>query len=243
ISLSPWQPARRATPSIAPRSTMAGPTRAPLACAPTITLTITAPSFAIRTATRSKPSATRMSEAPFAVIGAGPAGLIAAETLSAAGARVVVLERMPSPARKFLMASRGGLNLTHSEDLARLLARYGAAAGRLAPMLENFTPRDLIAWADGLGAQAFVGSSGRVFPKAMKASPLLRAWLARLAAQGVDLRTRRRWTGWTGTGALAFARDDGAEETMRPRATLLALGGASWPKLGSDGAWAPLLAA
>jgi uncharacterized flavoprotein (TIGR03862 family) len=183
-----------------------------------------------------------MSEAPFAVIGGGPAGLIAAETLSAAGARVIVYERMPSVARKLLMAGRGGLNLTHSEAFERFVARYGAAAPRLRPMLEAFTPADLIAWANGLGQETFVGSSGRVFPKAMKASPLLRAWLARLSAQGVEIRTRVRWTGWTEDGALAFMRDDGTSERLKPRATLLALGGASWPKLGSDGAWTQVLA-
>jgi uncharacterized flavoprotein (TIGR03862 family) len=183
-----------------------------------------------------------MNEAPFAVIGGGPAGLIAAETLSAAGARVIVYERMPNVARKLLMAGRGGLNLTHSEAFERFVARYGAAAPRLRPMLEAFTPADLIAWANGLGQETFVGSSGRVFPKAMKASPLLRAWLARLSAQGVEIRTRVRWTGWTEDGALAFMRDDGTSERLKPRATLLALGGASWPKLGSDGAWTQVLA-
>ncbi len=183
-----------------------------------------------------------MSEAPFAVIGGGPAGLIAAETLSAAGAPVIVYERMPNVARKLLMAGRGGLNLTHSEAFERFVTRYGAAAAQLRPMLEAFTPADLIAWANGLGQETFVGSSGRVFPKAMKASPLLRAWLARLSAQGVEIRTRVRWTGWTDDGVLAFMRDDGTSETIKPRATLLALGGASWPKLGSDGAWTQVLA-
>jgi uncharacterized flavoprotein (TIGR03862 family) len=183
-----------------------------------------------------------MNEAPFAVIGGGPAGLIAAETLSAAGARVIVYERMPNVARKLLMAGRGGLNLTHSEAFERFVTRYGAAAAQLRPMLEAFTPASLIAWSNGLGQETFVGSSGRVFPKAMKASPLLRAWLARLSAQGVEIRTRVRWTGWTEDGALAFMRDDGTSERLKPRATLLALGGASWPKLGSDGAWTQVLA-
>jgi uncharacterized flavoprotein (TIGR03862 family) len=165
--------------------------------------------------------------APIAVVGAGPAGLIAAEILSAAGKRVVVYERMPTVARKFLMAGRGGLNLTHSEPFEQFLTRYGEASGRLRPMLEAFTPGDLRAWADGLGAETFVGSSGRVFPKAMKASPLLRAWLTRLEAQGVEIRSRTAWRGW--------------DETERPAATLLALGGASWPRLGSDGSWAHAL--
>lgn len=184
-----------------------------------------------------------MSDAPVAIIGAGPAGLMAADVLSAAGKRIVIYDRMPSVGRKLLMAGRGGLNLTHSEPLERFVARYGAARTRIEPMLHAFAPRDLIAWAETLDQETFVGSSGRVFPKAMKASPLLRAWLSRLAAQGVTIRTRMRWLGWTEDGALRFARNDGAEETISPSATLLALGGASWPKLGSDGRWTETLAA
>jgi uncharacterized flavoprotein (TIGR03862 family) len=178
-----------------------------------------------------------------AVIGGGPAGLIAAETLSAAGVKVTVYDRMPTLGRKFLMAGRGGLNLTHSEDLAAFRARYGEAAAWLAPMLESFSPADLIAWAQDLGQETFVGSSGRVFPRALKASPLLRAWLSRLADQGVELRLRRDWRGWNEAGELIFATEGGAIETAAPDATVLALGGASWPRLGSTGAWAPLLAA
>lgn len=177
-----------------------------------------------------------MSDAPVAIVGAGPAGLIAAEILSAAGKRVVVYERMPSVARKFLMAGRGGLNLTHSEDFERFLTRFRDAAPHLRPILEAFTPTDLIAWADGLGAETFVGSSGRVFPKAMKASPLLRAWLARLSAQGVEIRTRATWLGWEDDGALRF-NENGETTVLRPAATLFALGGASWSRLGSDGSW------
>lgn len=173
-----------------------------------------------------------------AVIGGGPAGLMAAEVLSAAGRQVTVYERMPSLGRKFLMAGRGGLNLTHSEDFRPFLGRYGAAGRMLKPLLEAFTPADLIAWAEGLGQPTFVGSSGRVFPRSLKASPLLRAWLARLDAQGVRFRTRMTWSGWTEDGALLFETG----ETVRPSATVLALGGASWAKLGSDGAWAPTLA-
>jgi uncharacterized flavoprotein (TIGR03862 family) len=177
-----------------------------------------------------------------AVIGGGPAGLMAAEVLSAAGLSTAVFERMPTLGRKFLMAGRGGLNLTHSEDFERFIARYGAAAPILRPMLEAFTPADLVAWAEGLGQATFVGTSGRVFPKALKASPLLRAWIARLEGQGVALNLRSTWTGWNAAGGLIFDTPDGPR-AVRPRATILALGGASWAKLGSDGAWAPLLAA
>lgn len=175
------------------------------------------------------------------VIGAGPAGLMAAERLAQSGLSVVVHERMPSVGRKFLMAGRGGLNLTHSEPLARFLDRYGAAASRAAGWLEAFSPSDLVAWAEGLGQPTFVGSSGRVFPKAMKASPLLRAWLARLNALGVEVRLRSRWTGWDGE-ALRFETPDG-ERLETPGAVVLALGGASWPRLGSDAAWTQWLEA
>ena len=178
--------------------------------------------------------------AAVAVIGGGPAGLFAAETLAAAGHSVTIYDRMPSVGRKLLMAGRGGLNLTHSEGFEAFAGRYGAARERLRRMLDAFPPAALIAWAEGLGQPTFVGSSGRVFPKALKASPLLRAWLARLAAQGVTIRTRHDWRGWTGDGALSFRTPDG-EISERPDATVLALGGASWPKLGSDGGWAEWL--
>jgi uncharacterized flavoprotein (TIGR03862 family) len=174
-----------------------------------------------------------------AVIGGGPAGLIAAETLSAAGAQVTVYERMPTFGRKLLIAGRGGLNLTHSEDIAQFKTRYGSAAARLSPYLDAFPPQALVAWAEGLGQPMFTGSSGRVFPKALKASPLLRAWLTRLAQQGVRLAPRAEWLGWDASGALSF-RERPAE---RPDAVVLALGGASWPKLGSNAAWTGLLAA
>ena len=169
------------------------------------------------------------------IIGAGPAGLMAAERLARAGAAVVVHEAMPSVARKFLMAGRGGLNLTHSEDIAPFTGRYGEAAGTVGAWLEAFSPTHLIGWAEGLGQATFTGSSGRVFPRAMKASPLLRAWLGRLAELGVEVRTRsrlvaRREDGWV------FATPDG-ERVETPDAVVLALGGASWPRLGSDGAW------
>ncbi|GMG82855.1 TIGR03862 family flavoprotein [Paralimibaculum aggregatum] len=184
-----------------------------------------------------------------AVIGAGPAGLAAAETAAAAGLRVLLLEGRPSPARKFLMAGKSGLNLTREEPAGRFLAGFGAAAPRLAPMLGEFGPEAAMAWAEALGEPLFTGSSGRVFPKAMKGSPLLRRWLARLAGAGAELRSRWRWTGWDGPpgaargGApLAFETPEG-RRLLAPRATVLALGGASWPRLGSDGAWAPWLAA
>ena len=176
-----------------------------------------------------------------AVIGGGPAGLMAAEVASAAGASVNVYEKMPSVGRKFLMAGRGGLNLTHSEGWDAFVARYGERAGALRPWLDAFDADALRAWAEGLGQPTFVGSSGRVFPRAMKASPLLRAWLARLAGQGVVIRMRMAWRGWDGDGALMFDGPAG-REVVQADAVVLALGGASWPRLGSDGAWAGTLA-
>ena len=162
---------------------------------------------------------------------------MAADILSAAGLDVEIYDRMPSVARKFLMAGRGGLNLTHSEPFDRFVTRYGKRAQLLKPALDAFTPKHLRTWADGLGADTFVGSSGRVFPKAMKASPLLRAWLKRLESQGVKLYNRHDWRGWDGE-ALRF--NDNVR--IMPAVTLLALGGASWPKLGGDGGWTRLLA-
>lgn len=176
-----------------------------------------------------------------AVIGAGPAGLMAAETLAAGGARVAIYDAMPSAGRKFLMAGRGGLNLTHSEPLDRFMQRYGAAADRLTPVIGAFTPGKLRAWANDLGEATFTGSSGRVFPKSFKASPLLRAWLRRLDTAGVKLNLRHRWTGWDGENCLRFATPTG-DVAVAVDATVLALGGASWPRLGSDGAWTELLA-
>jgi len=169
------------------------------------------------------------------IVGAGPAGLAAAELLASEGWAVAIHERMPNPARKFLLAGRGGLNLTHSEPLDAFLARYGAARERLEPAIRAFTPTDLRAWVAGLGIETFVGSSGRVFPKKMKASPLLRTWLGRLGALGVTLVPRSRWIGWQDE-ALVFDTPDG-QRVETPDATLFALGGASWPRLGSDGAW------
>ena len=176
------------------------------------------------------------------VIGAGPAGLMAAETLAGRGHAVTVLERMPSVARKFLMAGRGGLNLTHSEPIAPFLGRYGEAQARLRPVIDAFPPAALTAWAEALGQPVFTGTSGRIFPRAMKGSPLLRAWLGRLAEQGVDIRTRQDWRGWDEQGRLIIVGPDG-EHTDAPDAVILALGGASWPRLGSTGDWAERLGA
>ena len=177
-----------------------------------------------------------------AVIGAGPAGLMAAEVLAQGGAAVTVYDAMPSAGRKFLMAGRGGLNLTHSEALPEFLTRYGEAQPLLATAIKAFPPENLRAWSEALGQPTFIGSSGRVFPTAFKASPLLRAWLRRLDAMGVQLALRHRWTGWNDEGHLLFQTPDG-RLVVDARATVLALGGASWPRLGSNGAWVERLAA
>ncbi|WP_353313536.1 TIGR03862 family flavoprotein [Shimia sp. NS0008-38b] len=167
------------------------------------------------------------------IIGAGPAGLMAADVLSAAGHSVVVAEAKPSVARKFLMAGKSGLNLTKDEAFEAFLAHYQEAAPFLRPMLEAFGPKEVMTWAEGLGQEMFTGSSGRVFPKVMKTSPLMRAWLAKLDAQGVDIRTRWRWCG----GHFDFDTPNGVQ-SLTPKVTVLACGGASWARLGSDGAWA-----
>jgi uncharacterized flavoprotein (TIGR03862 family) len=177
-----------------------------------------------------------------AIIGGGPAGLIAAEKLSADGFAVTLYERKPSVGRKFLMAGRGGLNLTHSEDLDQFVTRYREREGDLAPLVRDFTPQHLRIWCEGLGQETFVGTSGRVFPKAFKASPLMRAWIKRLEAQGVTFLLQHYWRGWGDDGALLFDTPDGALN-VTPDATLLALGGGSWAKFGSDGAWCDMLAA
>jgi uncharacterized flavoprotein (TIGR03862 family) len=174
-----------------------------------------------------------------AVVGAGPAGLIAAQTLADAGLRVVVIERGRMPGRKLLLAGRGGLNLTHAEPHQVLVSRYGDAAETMRSWLDGFTSGDLRAWADALGAQTFVGTSRRVFPRALKATGLLRAWLARLAADGVHFRLQTEWTGQDGTRPIL--RDAGGVATLEAAATVLALGGASWPRLGADGTWVPVL--
>jgi uncharacterized flavoprotein (TIGR03862 family) len=175
-----------------------------------------------------------------AIVGGGPAGLMAAEVLAEAGVAAHVYDAMPSVGRKFLLAGKGGLNLTHSEPLPAFVQRYGARAAAVAPWLDAFGADAARAWAAGLGIDTFVGTSGRVFPADLKAAPLLRAWLHRLRERGVRLHMRHRWLGFGDDGALRFAAPQG-EATIRPRATVLALGGASWPQLGSTGAWVPWL--
>jgi uncharacterized flavoprotein (TIGR03862 family) len=176
------------------------------------------------------------------IVGAGPAGLMAAEELAAAGAQVDVYDAMPSVGRKLLLAGIGGLNITHAEDFERFVSRYGDRAAQVRPWLEAFGPQALRDWVHGLGIETFVGTSQRIFPQDMKAAPLLRAWLHRLRGQGVRFHARHRWLGWANDGALRFANPQG-ELAVRADATVLALGGASWKKLGSDGAWQPWLQA
>ena len=177
-----------------------------------------------------------------AIIGGGPAGLMAAEVLALAGVRVDLYDAMPSVGRKFLLAGVGGMNITHSEAKPAFLSRYGQRREEIAQLLAGFDAEALRAWIHGLGIETFVGTSGRVFPTDMKAAPLLRAWLKRLREHGVVIHTRHRWLGWTAEGALRIASPAG-EQTLTADATLLALGGGSWARLGSDGAWVPLLQA
>ena len=202
----------------------------------------------------SAPVHPQASSTPFriAIVGGGPAGLMAAEQLAATGRAVTVFDTMPSVGRKFLLAGRGGLNLTHSEALDPFLSRYGVERERLTPMLQAFGPQTLQDWARALGVDTFVGSSGRIFPREMKAAPLLRAWLARLRAAGVRFEMRHRWLGWDDTPNMHGARapyqrlrfeTPHGEHQVDTDALLLALGGGSWAKLGSDGAWVPLLRA
>lgn len=185
-------------------------------------------------------SAANLTGPNVAIIGGGPAGLMAADVLSHAGVRVDVYDAMPSVGRKLLLAGIGGLNITHSEDYDRFCTRFGPERHFLQTSLDDFTPDALRHWVHTLGIETFVGTSGRVFPKEMKAAPLLRAWLHRLRQHGVRFHVRHRWQGWHEDGALHIAGPHG-EITINPEATILALGGASWPKLGSDGAWVPLL--
>src|SRR5215510_10326837 len=163
-----------------------------------------------------------------AIVGGGPAALMAGDVLAQGGARVTIYDQMPAVGRKLLLAGRGGLNLTHSEPLDQFLRRYGHAEPRIRPAIEAFSPDDLRAFSAELGQPTFVGSSGRVFPKAMKASPLLRAWLRRLAAMGVTFKLRHRWLGWDDAGGLLFDTPDG-RTAVTADAGVLALGGASWP--------------
>lgn len=174
------------------------------------------------------------------VVGGGPAGLMAAEALASSGLQVTLVDRMPSVARKFLLAGRGGLNLTHSEPTDALLARYGRARPALEAAVRAFSADDLRAWCSRLGIETFEGSSGRIFPQGLKTSPLLRAWLRRLEALNVEVVLRSRWTGWSSDGGVIFETPDGAVE-RRTDVVVLALGGASWPRLGSDGAWTATL--
>ncbi len=175
-----------------------------------------------------------------AIIGGGPAGLMAAEAASAAGAQVDLYDGMASVGRKFLLAGKGGLNLTHSESSEKFLSRYGARRAQITPLLSSFGPDALRSWARGLGIDTFVGSSGRVFPTDLKAAPLLRAWLRRLRQTGVRFHMRHRWSGWDAQGALCFVTPEG-NRSIESDAVVLALGGGSWPKLGSDASWVPLL--
>ena len=176
-----------------------------------------------------------------AVIGGGPAGLMAAEAAANHNHHVVVFERLPSVGRKLLMAGRGGLNITHGEDFDQFQRRYGSSAARMRPYLDRFGPAQIVDWCHGLNIDTFAGSSRRVFPKDFKAAPLLRAWVKRLRAMGVEFRVRHRWLGWTDQQDLLFQSPNGAAR-QKPDATILALGGGSWPSLGSDGLWLDILA-
>jgi uncharacterized flavoprotein (TIGR03862 family) len=180
-------------------------------------------------------------EKNIAIIGGGPAGLMAAEILSAQNFQVGVYDRKPSVGRKFLMAGRGGLNLTHSEDLNLFIGKYGARSAILGDVIREFPPQALRGWCEGLGEKTFIGSSGRIFPESFKASPLLRAWIKRLESQGVRFMLNHDWQGWD-KNALIFKTPAG-RVNIEPDAALLALGGASWPRLGSDGSWVDILKA
>jgi len=174
------------------------------------------------------------------IIGAGPSGLMAADILSKAGIAVRIYEAMPTPGRKFLMAGRGGLNITHAEELDVFIERYGDSSPLLRPLLELFGPSHVVEWMTELEQPSFIGSSGRVFPEAMKAAPLLRAWLTRLNQQGIEILTRHRWTGWDEQQGLRIESPDGSQ-TITADQVIIATGGGSWKKLGSDGKWVDLL--
>jgi len=175
-----------------------------------------------------------------AIIGGGPAGLMAAEVLIQGGARVDVYDAMPSVGRKFLRAGTGGLNITHSEPFGQFVSRYGSRRAQIEPLLKQFGPNDLQAWVHKLGFETFIGSSGRVFPVCMKASPILRAWLKRLQDHGVTFHLRHKWQGWNEDASLGFETPEG-EMSLRADAVILSLGGGSWRRLGSDGKWVELL--
>lgn len=175
-----------------------------------------------------------------AIIGGGPAGLAAAEVAASAGFKVHIYERMPTPARKLLMAGKSGLNISHSEKYSDFICRYGKAQKFIQPALDQFTPQDITSWMHDLGIETFTGSSGRIFPKAMKASPLLRSWLSRLASLDAKLHVNHTWTGWNDLEQLCFSTPEG-KLTVSAKSTILALGGNSWPKLGSVGEWRELL--
>ncbi len=174
------------------------------------------------------------------IVGGGPAGLMAAESANDAGAEVDLYDAMASVGRKFLLAGKGGLNLTHSESSEKFLSRYGSRRTQIAPLLASFGPDALRTWVRGLGIDTFVGSSGRVFPTDLKAAPLLRSWLRRLRKAGVRFHVRHRWTGWDEQGVLRFSTPEG-NRSVQADAVVLALGGGSWPNLGSDASWVPLL--
>jgi uncharacterized flavoprotein (TIGR03862 family) len=187
------------------------------------------------------PVASPSTTLPVVIIGGGPAGLMAAEVLALAGVKVELFDAMPSVGRKFLLAGVGGMNITHSEAKPAFIGRYGKRANEIANLLQDFDAEQLRTWIHGLGIDTFIGTSGRVFPTDMKAAPLLRAWLKRLREHGVLIHTRQRWLGWNTEGHLRIAGTDG-ERAIEARAVVLALGGGSWARLGSDGAWQPLLA-
>lgn len=182
----------------------------------------------------------KSTQSAVAIIGGGPAGLMAAEVLSQNGVQTDVYDAMPSVGRKFLMAGKGGMNITHAEPFEEFITRYGAHRADIEPLLHAFSPDALREWTHGLGITTFTGTSGRVFPTDMKAAPLLRAWLHRLRKGGVRFHVRHRWTGWDSQNSLCFSTPDGGH-IAKADAVLFALGGASWPQLGSDGAWIPLL--
>ena len=209
---------------------------------PTGSVTVPEESVLPAEAAATEPSP-RWAGARVAVVGGGPAGLMAAEVLVSAGVGVDLYDAMPTVGRKFLLAGKGGLNLTHGEPVAAFPPRYGSRGAAAARWLDAFGPQDLRDWAEGLGVRTFVGSSGRVFPVDLKAAPLLRAWLQRLRQQGVRFHMRHRWLGWAAApeAALRFAGPDGSERPVTADAVVLALGGASWPRLGSDGGWVPRL--